>query len=64
MNNEGQKMETYQIFVVLMVNTKTTEESDLQTCNDSVTPNMNCKKQGMIWMMKKLLRIQNHQVII
>ena len=63
-NTEGQEMETYQIFVVLMGNTKITEELDLQTCNDSVTPNINGKKQGMIWMMKKLLRIQNHQVII
>ena len=45
-----------------MGNTEITEELDLQACNYSVTPNIK-KNQGMIWMMKKLLRIQNHQEI-
>ena len=64
MNTEGQEMETYQIFVVPMGNTKVIEELELQSCNYSVTPDIKERKQGMICMMKKLLRIQNHQVII
>ena len=34
-------METYQIFVVPMGDTKITEELELQARNDSVTPNNN-----------------------
>ena len=34
MNIEGQEMETYQIFVVPMGNTKITEEIDFQAPND------------------------------
>ena len=59
MYNEGQEMETYQIFVLPMGNTKITEEPELQACNDSVTPNIR-EKNKVIGMMKKLLRIQNH----
>ena len=32
-------METYQIFVVLIGNTKMIEELEIQALNDSVTPN-------------------------
>ena len=46
-----------------MVNTKITEELEIKVCNYSITPNINGLKQVIIWMMKKLLRIQNHQVI-
>ena len=56
-------MEKYQIFVVQIGNTKIKEKLDLRACNDSVTPNINKKNKGMIWMMKKLPRIQNHQVV-
>ena len=56
-------METYQIFLVHMANTTITEELELQACNDSVTLNIK-ENQRMIWIMKKLLIIQNHQVII
>ena len=63
MNTEDQEMETYQIFLVPMDNPKITEELELQVCNDSVTKNIKKKIQGMICMTKKLLRIQNHQLI-
>ena len=56
-------METYRIFVVPMGNTKNTEELELQPRKDSVKKILR-KKQGIIWIMKKLLRIKNHQVII
>ena len=56
-------METYQIFVVPMGNTKITEELELQGRNHSVTPNIKGIKHGMIWMKRKLLKIKNHQVI-
>ena len=38
MNNEGQEMETYQIFVFLMGNTKASEVIYLQARDNSVTP--------------------------
>ena len=41
-----------------MGNTKITEELELKACDYSVTPNIK-EKQGMIWMMKTLPRIQN-----
>ena len=44
MNTEGQEMETYQIFVVPMGNTKITEELDFKACNYSVKPNIKEKK--------------------
>ena len=34
MNTEGQEMDTYQIFVVLMGNTKVIEELELQAPKD------------------------------
>ena len=52
------------MFVVLIGNTKITEEPALQAHNDSVTPNIWRGGQGLIWMMMKLLRVQNHQVLI
>ena len=45
MNNEGQDMETYQIFVFPMGNNKITEELELQACNDSVTQNIREKNK-------------------
>ena len=39
MNTEGQDMETYQIFLVPMGNTKITEELELQPRKYSVIPN-------------------------
>ena len=45
MNNEGQEMETYQIFVFLMGNTKISEEIQLQAHNNSVTPNIKKKSK-------------------
>ena len=63
MNIEGQYIETYQTFVVPLDNTKFTEKLNPKICNDSVTPNKKVKKRGIIWRMKKQLRIQNHQVI-
>ena len=63
MNTECQEMEIYQIFVVPMGNTKVKEELELKARNDSVTYNIDKKKQGMIWIIKNLLRIQNHPVI-
>ena len=50
-------METYQIFVVPMGNTNIIEELELKACNYSVTPNTKKKKQGIIFMIKKLSRI-------
>ena len=43
MNTESQSMETYQIFVVQMGNTKITEELELQAHKDSVKPNNKIK---------------------
>ena len=40
MNTEGEEMETYHIFVVLMGNTIITKEPDLQAPQDSETPNI------------------------
>ena len=45
MNIEGQEMESYQIFVVPVVNTKIAEELDLQVPKDSVT--LNNKKEKL-----------------
>ena len=39
MNTEGQDMETYQIFVVPMGNTKIRKYLELQDPKDSATPN-------------------------
>ena len=39
MNIEGQEIETYQNFVVLLDNNKSTEKLDIPVLNDSVTPN-------------------------
>ena len=47
MNTEGQDMETYQIFLVPKCNNKITEELDLKACNDSVTPNIRKKTNGI-----------------
>ena len=44
MNTEFQEIETFQIFVVPMGNTKITEELDLKTRNYSVTPNKKKEK--------------------
>ena len=44
-NTEGQEMESYQIFVVPVVNTKIAEELDLQVPKDSVT--LNNKKEKL-----------------
>ena len=60
MNTEGQEMETYQIFLFPMGNTKVTEELEIQARNDLVTANIKGVKQGIILMMKKLLIIHNH----
>ena len=46
-NTEGQEMEIYHIFVVLMGSTKITEELYIQACNDSVAPTI--KKKGKVW---------------
>ena len=64
MNTVGQEMETYQILLVPIGNTKMTEELELRACNDSLTPNIKGKEQLIISIMKKVLRIHNHQVII
>ena len=45
MNTEGQEMETYKIFVVLMGNTKITKYSDIKGTKYSVTPNNNKEKE-------------------
>ena len=63
MNTEVEEMEAYQIFFVLMGNTEITKEPDLQAPQDSETPNNKIRKKGMIWIIKKHLRIQYHQVI-
>ena len=42
-NTEVQQMETYQIFVFPIGNTKITEELQLQSNDDSVTPNIEKK---------------------
>ena len=44
MNIEGKYIETYKIFVVLL--DKLTEKLDLQTSNDSVTPNRKKNIEG------------------
>ena len=43
MNTEGKYMETYQIFVIPLSNTKIIEELELQARNDLVTPNIKRK---------------------
>ena len=45
MNTEGEEMETYHIFVVLMGNTIITKEPDLQEPQDSETPNIKIEKE-------------------
>ena len=47
-----------------MGNTKITEELELQSHNESLAPNNEGKNQGIIWIMKELPIIHNHQVII
>ena len=39
MNIEGEEIETYKTFVVLLYNTKLTEKIDLPKCNNLVPPN-------------------------
>ena len=56
MNIEGQDIETYKTFVVPLDNTKLNPTMR----NDSVTHKRN---RGMIRMVRKQLRIKNHQVI-
>ena len=46
-----------------MGNIKIIGELELQTRNDSVTPNIKGQKRGIIWVVKKLLIIDDHRVI-
>ena len=63
MNIEGQEMETYQIFVVPMGNTKITEEIEFQAPNDWLSPSNKIEKSRDDLDDKNHLRIQYHQVI-
>ena len=59
-NIEGQYIETYKTFAVTLDNTKL----KLSMCNDSVKPNKKKILRGMVWIVKKHLRIKNNQVAI
>ena len=54
MNTEGQEMETYQIFVVLMGNSKITEKIDFQAPKDLVAPSNKIKKSRHDFDDKKI----------